>query len=256
FEKIPEDKTSLPDQDQKFLETKDSPAAPQTSSAAEDLPLNKKAKFSAICFFVPLVGNLLIWIINLITGGVENPNIVLGIFSILFTLGGIVLVPMSLILSILALKEIKKADKKQSGKGLAVSILSLSILAILTGIVMIIFFATSFDWSSVTQSAYENMKPQDIVNTMEKAINAKEKDNRENGIVNSFGNNYPQKLDDAEPLSESGPENPFFQNILEPLGIKGPGWKKGDSPNFYIRLSDSAKFEYDPQNGALNIKDN
>ena len=226
----------------------------RTSQAVtSDLLLDKKVYWSAICLVVPVVSYVIITVVKALMGDPAGGAVIigLGIAAALILFGSIILIPTSLILSILGLRSIKRSENKLSGKMLAMMTISVSTSIVVGGTVLVIFFVIKFDMDTVIQEIIEN-NPEAMVGFIQGGIDNAESTNRENGIQNAFGKFFPATLDSAEPFSESGPENPFFTEVLTiSNGVRTTGWRKGEDVNTYIITQNSTGYVYDPATGTF-----
>lgn len=214
--------------------------------------LEKKILFSAIALAIPIVSYFSYIIFLQFSGGL--PSIGISIVLGLLTLASLFLVPLSLLLSILGLRSIKKSGNVLSGKSLAFLTISLSSLLMVGGIVMAVIAVINFDMTSAMET-FNERNPEGVIILIQRGIGIAEEQNRDDGLQNSFGTFFPAALDSAEPLSESGPDNPFFSTVLSAAGgLVFPGWSKGSDIYTYILLSDSSQYVYDPAKGIFQQK--
>lgn len=214
--------------------------------------LEKKVLFSAIALAIPVVSYFSFIIFNRFSGGV--PSMGMSMVFGLLTVSGFLLVPLSLLLGILGLRSIKKSGKVLSGKSLAFLTICISSLLIVGGVVMVVIAVVNLDMARITETISER-NPEIIIILIQRGIENSEKQNRVDGLQNSFGTFFPAALDRAEPHSNSGPDNPFFSAVLGAAGgIIFPGWRKGSDIYTYILIGDSSQYAYDPLDGTFQQK--
>jgi len=241
--------------DQKASSKSSVSSSPQQVGQGQPGPepkLEKKTLFSAIILAIPIISFFLYILVFQVSG--STPSMGLRIVTGLLALISFFLIPLSLILGIFGMRTIKNSAEALAGKSLAFLTISISSLLILGGVITTVIAMMNLDMDNLIETL-SGSNPERVIILIERGIENKEAQNRNDGLQNSFGSFFPNVLDPAEPLSNSGPDNPFFTSVIQITnGWNFPGWKKGSEINTYILLSDSSQYSYDPMDGTFQKK--